>query len=279
MTERNRLTNGRFMHDLNNWTASDAVYSAGDGDEHYGVAVLSTGGGTLSQTFSVPHFRLYTLHIAVKAVGSDLSTDQVTVAITDGDGNTVISDDLSGTADTWTDNTMDLGLAPGTTYTLRLTNVSAAGDVRLDDVWLWWLPITRASIAARVAAKLGRLATDRSLSATASGSLTEGDYTYAIDAALRSLGALDPDTALPDVRYLDFGQVNSVLDAAEREMLEKLRRDYAVEVDIGVGSRRESLSQIGRALDGLIGTGGAGGGQAGQVTVRKLRREADDYEF
>jgi len=104
MSERNWLTNGRILHDLDGWTASGAAYSAGDGDDHYGVAVLSTGGDYIEQDFGVPHARSYTLHLSVKAVGADLSGSQATARIVDGDGNTVVTQSLSGTADTWTEN-------------------------------------------------------------------------------------------------------------------------------------------------------------------------------
>lgn len=275
--ELNRLSNGRFLHNLDSWTASGAAYSAGDGDDHYGVAVLSTGGDSIAQTFTVPHVRMYTLHASIKPVTEDAESGELTAVITDGDGNTVVTINLTGSADTWTEITSSLGLAHGTTYTLTITNVNVTQDVKIDDVWLWPAPYTRAELVARVAAKLARLATERSLSSAASGALTEGDYTYAVDAALAAVGALNPDTDLPDVRYLDYSLVPSALDMLEREMLEQLRRDYAVEVDISAGPIRESLSQKGAALDKLLsGREGAG---AGRIVVRDLEYEANDYEL
>jgi hypothetical protein len=268
--ERNRLNNGRFQNDLNNWTAVNAAYSPGDGDDHYGVAVLETGGGYIEQTFSLPSFRSYTLALSVKAVGASLTAGQATLRVTDGDGYTVTTQNLTGTADTWTDNTFTLGLAPGTTYTLRLTNVSAVGQLKIDDVWLWWCPVTRAGLATRAHAKLARLATQRSLSTTPAGALTEGSYTYAIDAGLRQAGAINPETDLPDIRYLESAGVDTVLNLVESEMLEQLQRDYAVEVDITVGPRSESFSQVAGQIGQL--TGGPGGG-GGRVVMRKLGHE------
>jgi hypothetical protein len=270
MTERNHLSNGRFLHDLDNWVASGAEYSAGDGDDHYGVAVLSTGGDYVEQTFSVARVRAYSLHVAVKAVGGDLSGSNVVATITDGDGNTVTEQDLSGTADTWTETTVSIGLASGTTYILRITNNDAGRDVKIDDVWIWHVPITRAALAARVSTKLARLASDRSLTTTASGSLTEGDYTYAVDAGLRAVMAINPETGDPDIRYVGPGDVNIVIDAVERQMLERLRRDYAVEVDLQLGPRRESLSQISKAIGEL--TGGEGS-EGRRPEVRRLYHE------
>lgn len=271
--ERDLLNNGRFLHDLGGWTVSGAEYNAGDGDDHYGVAVLSTGGDSIAQSFAVPRLRTYTLHLALKGL---VVAGQVTAVIQDGAGNTVKTMQPTGSAGSWTETTYEVGLAPGTTYTLTITNVNAAGDVLVDDVWLWNCPMSRLAMAARVDAKLARLATQRSLTTTPNGALTEGSYTYAVDAGLRSVGAVNDETGQVDVRWLDEESLQTCLDAIEREMLEQLQRDFAVEVDIQVGPRRESLSQTAQALKDL--TGGASKGQ-GRVITRKLHHQADDYEF
>ena len=277
MIERSHLSNGRFEHDLDQWTASGAEYSAGDGDDHYGVAVLSTGGDYLTQTFTVPRTRLYSIHLAVKAVGANLSSTEVQLIITDGNGNTVKTSNLTGTADKWTDNDITAGLASGTTYTFKLINNSASGDVKLDDIWLWFVPMTRSAMAARVDTKIGRLATERSYSATASGALTEGSYTYAVDAGLRAVGAINPETGTPDVRYLDAESLQTALDFVEKEILEQLQRDYSVEVDIRVGQRSESLSQISKAL-GDMSSGSKS--SPGRIVTRKIiRTRPEDYEL
>jgi len=272
MIEHNLLSNGRFLQGLDVWTASSAVYSAGDGDDHYGIADVTTG-GYIQQSFSVPRVRQYAIHISVKPLTAALTAGKCTLTITDGNGNTVLTQNLTGaTLNAWEENTVNIGLATGTTYTLKITNVAHAYNVHIDDVWIWYVPLTRAEIAARVHAKLARLATDRSLSTTASGTLTEGSYTYAIDAGLRSVGAINPETSLPDTRYLDGESVQTALDFVEREILEQLQRDYAVEVDTRVGQRSESLSQIGKAV-GEMAAGGSKGG--GRIVMRKLRHEDD----
>lgn len=271
MSERNHLDNGRFLHDLDNWAASGAAYSAGDGDDHYGIAALDAVGGYIEQTFNVPAVRAYTLHVSCKPVSGTLSASELVVLITDGDGNTVASLSLEGdTTDTWQENEDTVGLAPGTTYTLRITNNSSLA-VRVDDVWLWHVPITRANIAARADRKLGRLASDRSLSTALSGSQTEGDYTDAVDAALRSVGAVNPETATPDVRYLEPASVNTAIDVCVQEMLEYLRMDYATETDVSLGPRRESLSQKAAQIGKILGDGGSAG--SGRVVVRSLAYE------
>lgn len=278
--ERTWISNGRFLHDLAGWTASGAAYSPGDGDEHYGVAVLETG-EYIEQTFAVPKARVYTLSLSVKGVGAVITAGQVTAAVLDNLGATVVSKQpVASAADTWVENQFTIGLAPGMTYTLRITNVSHA-EVRVDDVWLWDAPVTRNQLAVRVNTKLARLASQRSLTTTPQGALTEGDYTYAVDSGLRSLGAINPETGLVDVRYLDEQTIQAALDAVEREMLEQLQRDYAVEVDVQIGPRREQLSQVAKGIEAVLGIAREGQGKSGggQVVVRKLRREAEDYDL
>ena len=271
MSERNRLINGRFLQDLSGWTANLATYSAGDGDDHYGIAALATGGGYIEQSFSIPRVRQYSIHVSIKPVGVAISAGQCTLRIQDGNGRTVKTQNLAAVvADTWSENTIDIGLATNTTYTLRITNVNATGEVRVDDVWIWDVPITRATIASLVDEKLGRLADDRAFSTTSSGTKTEGDYTSAIDSGLRLLDALNPEIGLPDVRYLNPQDVQAAVDVVEREMLERLQRDYAVEVDIRVGQRSESLSQIGKAVSEMASVKD---GNPGRVVVKRLSHE------
>lgn len=281
MSERNHLINGRFLHDLNGWTAGGgAAYSAGDGDAHYGVAVLPTGGGYVSQAFAVDQVRAHSLHLALKPIGGVPSGTNIQAVITDGQGNTVVTANLlPTTAEAWEELTYSYGLAPGTNYTLKIINNALAGGVRVDDAWLWHVPMTRAEMATKVNRKLARLASLRSLSTLPNGTLTEGDYTDAIDAALRSVDALDPETGLPDVRYVDPASLQAVLDAVEREMLEQLQRDYAVEVDVQYGPARENRSQIRAAINEVIGAAGGGKGSSGRVEMRPLRHERKDFGY
>lgn len=266
-TERNLLSNGRFYTDLSGWMASSASYLASDGDEQYGMASVSVG-GSVSQTFAVPEARQYTLHVAVKPA-STLSAGQATIDITQS-GSTVVSLDLSGAAGSWTEQTFTLGLVPGADYALTINAVSVA--VKVDDVWLWFVPITRAALATRVHTRLGAMAADQSLSTTASGSLTEGSYTYAIDAGLRQLGAIDPVTAQPDVRYLGTSDIDALLSIIEREMLQQLHRAYALQTDIQVGQRSENLSQIAKSLETLLSNSAA----ATSRQVKRARITRDD---
>ena len=267
--ERNHLSNGRFLHCLDGWAASGgAVYRAGDGDAHYGVAELPAG-AAIAQDLAVDRARRYTLHLAVKDAAA-------TITLADGDGDAVLSTTAPGAAGVWTESAITLGLAPGTTYHLTISNAGGSA-IRVDDVWLWWVPVTRAEVAARVHRKLAGLASDAGLVTIASGAQTEGDYTDAIDAGLRAVGAIDAETDLPDERALTAAAVDTLLDAVEREVLERLQRHYAVLTDLRVGDRDEKFSQIGGAIARLTGASSASG--PGKVVVRTLRREARDYEL
>lgn len=276
MSERSHLVNGRFTHDLDAWVAVGAEYSAGDGDDHFGVAVLAAG-EYITQVFSVPYLRTYTLSIDAKPTGTALSGSNAQAIITDGDGNTVTTIDLDGIADTWTPNVNDLGLAPGTSYTLKIINNDFGADLKIDDVWIYHVPITRAAIAARLHAKLGRLASNRSWSTAADGDKTEGNYTYSIDAGLRELSAINPETGIPDIRYLDPNQVNEVVDLVHRDALEALQADYSAEVDISVGPYRESRKQTAEGIGAMLG--GKEGGSTGRVVQRKLIHRREDFTF
>lgn len=284
MSERNQLVNGRFLHDLNGWTISGATYSAGDGDEHYGVSVLSTGGDYVEQAFAVEAVRVYTMHLAIKPTGGVPTGNQVQAIITDGNGNQVVAQDVEPlTADDWNKEVFTFGLASGTTYTLRIINNSFGADVKIDDVWLWHVPLSRFELAETINRKLGRLAANRNLSTMPNGNLTEGDYTDAVSAGLRSVGAINAETGLPDVRYLDEESVQTALDLAEREALEMLQRDYAVEVDTRAGPQSRDLSQISKGIEAVIGVsrgvGGAAGGAGGRVITRDLKHPRKDFDY
>lgn len=264
--ERSYLTNGHFLHSLDGWSADGgATYSAGDGDDQYGVASLPPG-SSISQAFAVDRARRYTLHLAVKG-------GNATIQIQDGNGNSLPSQTANGGVGVWTESSLSFGLAPGTTYRLTISNAGAA-TIAIDDVWLWWVPQTRTALAEAVHRKLGQLAADAGLTTIPATGQTEGSYTDAVDTGLRTVGAIDPETDQPDVRALDTTHIDGCMDAIERAMLERLQWHYAVLTDITVGDRDEKLSQIGAALARI-----GGSQRRGTVIMRPLRRRADDYEF
>lgn len=271
MGERSILQNGRFLAGLDSWQASaGATYAASAGGEQLGVVQLA-GGATIAQSFTAPHTRRYTLHVAVQDGPASLT-------VTDADGRTVAALTAGGSPGVWTQSTALIGIGAGT-YTLTVANTGEAAIV-VDDVWIWPLTKTRAQIAELLARKLGALASDAALDRTPSGSQTEGAYTDAIDSALRSLDALDPETDEPDIRAIRAAQLDPLLAAAERALLERLQRHYALMVDITVGQRSERLSQIGQAIAQLAAAGAAAAPVGGRrVAVRPLRYRVEDFDL
>ena len=270
MSERSLINNGRFTVQLSGWTpVGSPSYLPSDGDAHYGMASLANG-DSIGQTFGVGRARSYTLHLAVKATGTLVAAD-ATVTIKNSDGDTVLSEDLSGNASGWSGNNFAVGLGSGS-YEIVIANASDK-TVKIDDVWMWFVPITRAGLADRVHAKLGSLATDKDLGVGPDGELSEGDYTYAVDAGLRQAGAINPETDEPDIRYLETTDIDTVLDLVEMEILEKLHREYATSVDLSIGPRSENRSQTAKMLERLVsgssGQGGSGGGNR-RVIMRPL---------
>ena len=131
--------------------------------------------------------------------------------------------------------------------------------------------MTRQSLAQIVHDRLGEIATDRGWSYTTSGDLTEGDYTYAIDAALRDLELLDSDDE-PDITEAEVGQYNTLVEVVERYMLAKAERSLAMRVDLQLGPRRESFSQQAEALRAMNQAGGSR-----RVVAMRLHHERFDY--
>ena len=271
---RNHLSNGHFLDNIDHWTAAGgAAHVATDGDPHLGCAHLLAVGDSISQEFVLPRTRIYTLHYHIKEVGNPLSVGDVNIEIYDSDDTKIYTHQPSTTGgDDWETKTASVGLIASEQYTLKIDyQDSHDDDIHFDHVWLWEVAISRSSVATIVHDRLGALATDKGLSTTASGDLTEGDYTYAVDSGLRRLGAVDPVAGLPDIRWVEQNEVDDIISLVLTVMLEQLQIEYSVEVDIAVGPRRESLSQISKAIGGLL-SGDAGGG-LGTVVERDLSHE------
>lgn len=142
--------------------------------------------------------------------------------------------------------------------------------------------MNRATLAATCHRRLRALATDANLSPAANGLQTEGDYTDAIDAALRALGMVHPETGELDISTAPIEQHNALIEATTREMLTQLQLHYAALTDIKIGDREEKLSQIRSAIaavanDNTSSNTSSIGGR--KVEQRRLTRRADDYEF
>jgi len=271
VSERNLLVNGRFEDALTGWTAQGVTFEAGEGERFFGCAAIAPG-GTLQQAFGTRSRVRHHLRLAYMGNGAAL-----TVTLTDSAGRTVKTEALTGSAN-WAEMLWALYLPLGQ-YTLTVSNTGAV-TAYVDGVWVWPVVRTRAEIAAAVADALGDLATDAGLSASASGTATEGDYTGAVDEALRAVGAVDEDTGLPDVRWLETGQVAAAERAALQRMIERLRRKYALLVDTAVGPRRQSLGQIQAALGRMAADMAEQAVATGRtVQTRKMTYATPDWEW
>lgn len=131
--------------------------------------------------------------------------------------------------------------------------------------------LTRAGLAAIVADRLGAIASERNWSTAVNGALTEGDYTYAIDAALRDLELLDAEHE-PDITKAEHRHYNTLIEVVERYMLAKAERSLAMRVDLQLGPRRQAFSQQAAALREM---GKAGGSK--RVVAMRLHHERYDY--
>lgn len=273
MQDATHVYNGRFETGSDNW---DLYATAGhiftDGFEQAGCIRLPAQNDYIEQDFTVPRARQYTLHFAVKGVGA---------ALGDGDFEARIYQDATllytlgpdtVQPDIWEEANFEFGLAPGNTFTLQM-RLTGTTEAMLDDIWLWFIPMSRGEIAAYLADKMGALASDLSLSAAPSANKPEGDYTWAIDTGLRNIGAINPETGKPDIRYVGQESIATALDMIERQLLEGLQRQYSSQVDVRTGPIQESLSQKAAMIGKLVG----GGSGQNRVVMRRLARDRSDW--
>ena len=270
----NRLVNGRFNQELDNWTVTGSVtHSFAEGSLLGGSAHFTTQFDRVEQEFSVSRDAVYTAHCRIRAVTSDLSSSDASLTIYDVQSTDVVFtlalETLEG-VDKWTEFSGEAGLASGRTYALYVIQNGASAEFYLDDIWVSPIPVSRREIAEQVHEKLGTLATALSWSTVPSGTKLEGDYTRAIDAALRSLGALDPQLGTVDIRYVPAESVPALIGEVEQQSLEALRLQYASQVDVKAGPVSESFSQRAVAIGSILG--GDGGSSRGPVIIRSLRR-------
>lgn len=279
--ERNLISNGRFYNDLGNWDYSDSSYLVSDGGKQYGICQIEEN-GYIEQGFSCDYFRKYTISLSIKS-SVEITEVDVTVTIFDKNGNTVTTFNPTCEADVWTVNQFIIGL-PASNFKIRIRN-NVSAPLKIDDVWIWEATTSRADIASFVHWKLGAIATDLGLSKTANGDATEGDYTQAIDEAMRQSGCVDPDTNEVDVRYINGGsnQENKLADLVFSKMIERAKLSYALKVDTKAGDVSKNLSQILEGLEKISGAGGSASGSAsgsgGDVGTVNLIHIADDYEM
>jgi len=264
----NKIFNGGFIGDLGSWTvATSAVYIASVGNDQLGACHLTGAGDAVSQQFSAPTSREYMIDIYARTV---TGTGDLTLTITDSNGNTTYTATQSATTAFANTEGNRVGLPSGT-YTLALTYDTAA--VYVDDVSVAVVEKTRLELADDAADILGDLATqDAGFVTTPSGTDTEGDYTEAVDAALREFGAVGAD-GQPDVRYLTLDRVDGAIDSIQLYMLHKLHRYYARHAtDFTLEGRTEHWHQRTAAIEALLGiaVGGRTSGAGRAIATRRL---------
>lgn len=251
----NLLNNGDFSRGLYEWEGSGSIHRA-LGYPRLNCALLATG-QTLSQDKGISEENLYTLHYFYRVASG--------ATLTAGYGD-VTQTHTGAPLDVWREGVLVFSVETGEGNDAVEFSASG-GNVHLDTVTLLpgGLVLSRAEIASKVAAALAEIATDASLSATASATGPEGDYSAAIDEALRAVGAMN-QWGDPDVTLLDAFKANEVLEQVRVGMLQRVRSKYALEVDVSLGPRSESRSQIASSIDEML----AGAGGSRRPTMGKL---------
>ncbi len=255
----NLLYNGGFDGNLYRWAPlGAAVIDRANGYPRAGCASLPAGGSVVSETVGLGENYLYTVHFFYQlATGATLTASYGS-----------ISRAYSGLpAGVWREGILSFALDAGAQSSVLF--MASGGACLVDSVALLQggLAISRAAIAVAVAARIAALVSDASLSAVASASGSEGDYTLAINEALRALGAVN-GWGDPDVTMLESSKVNDVIDAAQDALLVGLQARAVLVSDVTLGPRSEKRSQIAGLIGDMRG-GGKGGG--GRITMSELK--------
>jgi hypothetical protein len=251
----NLLRNSDFSRGLYEWTGTGTI-SRTVGYPRLNAARLAVG-QSLSQAQGVSEQVLHTLHYFYQvATGATL-----TVAYGD-----VTATHTGAPLDVWREGV--LAFAPEVGGGNESVEISAVGGVcYVDTITLLsgGLPVSRAAVAATVADLIAAFATDASLVTTANADGPEGDYSAAVDEALRAIGAMT-QWGDPDVTLVLPGQVNDLMEGVKQAMLQRLRATYALDVDVTLGPRSERRSQIAGSIDEML----AGAGSDRRIKVGKL---------
>ncbi len=252
----NLLDNGGFDGNLDEWTGTGTI-DRSQGYPRLGCVALAAG-QNISQAETVNDDQLYTLHYFYRlASGASLTAAYGSISQTH-----------SGSPlNSWREGALVFALDAVAGESVAFS--ASGGAAYIDAVTLLGrgLPLTRQRILAATSARISDLATDASLTDVAVGDQPEGDYTHAIDEALRQVGAVNR-WGDPDVCRLDVAKVNDVIEAAVAAMLQRLRSRYALKTDVTLGPRRENFSQIAGSIDAML----AGGAADRRVKVGAMRR-------
>lgn len=256
----NLLVNGHFDGSLLHW--SGGVMNRSLGYPRPGCAQLDAEDSLeyIYQAIGVSPGQVYTLHFFYRRSAGAVLTASL------GDA----SQEFLGATDVWQEGVLTLGVVAETTIA-PLFAAAEIGTCYVDGVSLapGVLPLTRRALMLTVANRLAGLATDAGLNAVATGKGPEGDYTGAVEEALRQVGAVNA-WGDPDITALAADQVNAAIEAALTAMLGQLANHYALETDVSLGPRSESRSQIAKILT-TMGSAGAGAGDR-SAKMGALRR-------
>ena len=247
----NLAVNGGFSRGLYLWAGSGTIERS-LGYPRLNCARLAAG-QSLGQAVSIGAETYYTLHYFYRL------TTGATLTV----GYGAITNEHTGAPlDVWREGVLAFSAEAGEENG-SIVLAAAGGLAYVDSVSLLWgaLAKSRAEIAGEVAARIRTLAAEKGLVATPGAGGPEGDYTAAIDEALRANGAMN-DWGDVDIGQLSAGNINAAIEGATGAMMELIRTMYALDVDVTLGPRSESRSQISKNLADLIG-GGSGGGVAG----------------
>lgn len=252
----NLLLNGDFARGLYEWEGSGTIIRS-LGYPRLNAAQL-TAGQSLAQDVSVSTEQLYTLHYFYRlATGATLTV---------GYGD-VTQQHTGDPLNVWREGVLVFSVEEGGEVSANVEISASGGTAYVDTLTLLTggLPRSRAEIASAVAAMISALASDIGLVTTPNASGPEGDYSAAIDEALRAVGAMTR-WGDPDVTRLGPGQINAVIEATKISMLQKARVGYALQTDVSLGPRSENLSQIAGSIDEML----AGAGSDRRPTMARL---------
>jgi hypothetical protein len=264
----NLIYNPRFRSsELSGWNSEGSPeYVPDDGHAGLGCVRFDGDGDALEQPLRLPEPLTYTISVWAKGSGT------ATLALRNKDDAVAYTTTISGGGAGWTETETAVQL-PAEQFDFRLER--ASGVVLVDDVSLAHVPATRAELATLAEDRLSDLATEFSLSTGRDGDLTEGDYTHAISAALRTLGMVN-EWQDPDVRCMDPGDVDRVVKQIEEEMLPVLHNKALLRTEsysLGPLTERKSTNRYLAMRMGILP--GMQAARRGTITVKKLRRPSD----
>lgn len=259
----NIIRNPGFYDVDSYWQAEGgAVFAPSVGNDQLGAASLPAASASIYQEVTLPERPSWTL----EAYLYGLAAGNATITILNSDLDTVYTATVALTGSTWEQWTATIGLPPDRIHIkFEYNNVA----FYVDDVSVAHVPKTRYQLAVLAHAEVQDLVSGISSFVAPSYSSDEGSYTAAIDAALMWVGAVNTQGD-PDVRWLEREQVDQVIDKIVEEILTgPVLGYYQGKVDVSLGPRRESYSQIANGIRQRYGLvpGATHSGQRRMMTI------------